>query len=117
MNGNAQIESTSFGIEDHGLLTLYLMLVQGGSGQGFGGYALDGKPDDRNKNKRTPSIYCGWWVARVLETVGVNDWKDLKGKYVRVEGEDFGKIIGIGHIVEDKWFFPEKEIQSLERKD
>lgn len=114
MKGNAQIESASLGVEDHGLLTSYLRLVQGGCCQGFGGYGLDGQPSERiDGAKRTPSVYCGWWIARILETVGVSDWKDLKGKYIRVDGEDFGKIDGIGHIVEDRWFYPAKEIAAM----
>ena len=38
---NAQITGVSFGKEDHGIMTLMLHLTYDGSGQGFGGYALD----------------------------------------------------------------------------
>ena len=37
---NAIITGTYLGIEDHGILTFWLYLDYGGSGQGFGGYQL-----------------------------------------------------------------------------
>ncbi len=105
MKGNARIKSVSLGYEDHGIMTSYLILEQGSSGQGFGGYRLDAH--------KKQSVAGTFWIKRVLETVGVTDWSQLVGKYIRVEGEDFGDITGIGHIVEDKWFFPAKEFQEI----
>jgi hypothetical protein len=103
VKGNAKIKSVTLGYEDHGCLTCWIHLEQEGSGQGFGGYSLDA-PKDGNS-------YLGtFWIKRLLETVGVSNWDDLKGKYVRVEGEEFGTISGIGHIIENKWFYPQKEI-------
>ena len=104
MNGNAQIESTMLGYEDHGILTCFLMLKQKGSGQGFGGYRLDA-PEGY-------SIYTDFWIKRILEVVGVEKWEDLKGKYVQVKGEHYG-IEAIGHITDDKWFNPRQEIDAL----
>ena len=40
---NAIITGTYLGIEDHGILTFWLYLDYGGSGQGFGGYQLDNR--------------------------------------------------------------------------
>ena len=37
---NAVIESARLTTDDHGCLSAWLMLDYGGSGQGFGGYAL-----------------------------------------------------------------------------
>lgn len=28
------------------------------------------------------------------------------------EGEEYGDITGIGHIINDKWFYPKKEIEA-----
>jgi len=106
MEGNAQITSTMLGFEDHGILTCFLMLEQKGAVQGFGGYRLDAP-----KNVQPPM--GTFWVKRILETVGVQKWEDLPGKYVRVVGEKFGDITGIDHITEDRWFYPRKETDSL----
>jgi hypothetical protein len=108
---NAQITSTSLGYEDHGILTCWLQLKYGSGGQGFGGYGLDGPPLVRFGNDREPSVHCGFWIARILDTVGVEKWEDLKGKHIRVaKADEWGLIDGIGHITEDKWFHPKSEI-------
>ena len=106
MKGNAKIVKTMLGIEDHGLLTFFLHLQADGTGQGFGGYRLDA-PKDK------PSITCCYCVQRILMTVGVEKWEDLTGKFVRVDGEEWGQIFGIGHITDNKWFYPEKELKVL----
>lgn len=105
MNGNAKIRSTMLGYEDHGILTCMIMLEQPGSSQGFGGYSLG--------SIKTKSPMGTFWLERVLKTVGVGRWEDLVGKHVRVVGEEFGDIDGIGHITEDRWFYPKKEIKDL----
>lgn len=105
MEGNAIIESTMLGIEDHGMMTCFIYLKQESMNQGFGGYRLDA-PNNEGSELGT------FWVKRILETVGVYQWEDLKGKHVRVVGKNFGYIEGIGHIIEDKWFYPKKEIEE-----
>ena len=105
MKGNAKIKSTSLGYEDHGILTCFLHLEQKSSSQGFGGYRLDAP-------KGAPSELGTFWIRRILETVGVQSWEELPGKYVRVDGEEYGNIFGIGHITDDSWFFPKVEIEK-----
>ena len=97
---NAKISSTMLGIEDHGIMTFSLMMDMGGTGQGFGGYALDGKAGQTGHSK---SIQC---IRKILETVDVMRWEDLQGKLVRIrkDSEWNGPIKAIGHIIEDKWF-------------
>ena len=116
MKGNAKITSTMLGYEDHGILTCFLNLEQQGKGQGFGGYVLDDIPlkDERGTGigDRRPNKLCGFWIKRILETVGVEKWEDLEGKFIRVDGEEFGDISGIGHIIDDKWFYPKKELKN-----
>ena len=94
---NAQIQSTMLGIEDHGIMTFMLYLNYNSCGQGFGGYVLKGDK----------SIEA---IRKILETVGVSKWEDLKGKYVRIRKPDTytGTIQSIGHIVEDRWWSPEE---------
>ena len=97
MHGNAKIDSTTLGFEDHGLLTCWLNLSQSGSAQGFGGWSI--------------KVNAGFWIERILKTVGVESWDKLPGKHVRVDGDN-NRIHGIGHIIEDRWFYPKKEIKE-----
>lgn len=111
---NAQIESTMLGYEDHGILTCYLHLKWGARGQGFGGYALDKHNGERNlKSRRLGTAYGCEFIARIMQTVGVEKWEDLKGKFVRIRGQTNSSIASIGHIIEDKWFTPETDLKHL----
>lgn len=103
---NAEIKSTMLGYEDHGILTWFLHLNFGGSGQGFGGYAMDSY--SKTKEKRIPSEILGVHLQQILEVVGVEKWEDLEGKHVRIKREEGwnGKIIALGNFLEDKWFNP-----------
>lgn len=47
-------------------------------------------------------------VIRVCEIVGVESWEQLQGKHCRVVREN-GLLKGIGHIVKDTWYYPERE--------
>lgn len=90
---NAVILSAEIFIEDHGnKLSAYVNLNYGGSGQGFGGYALD-------------NSFAAVFIRKVMEVVGVRKWEDLQGKSVRVIGDDY-RIVSIGNIIKDVWFTP-----------
>lgn len=93
------IDGTMLGIEDHGIMSffLYIDYLNGGT-QGSGGYALDGYNKEHEKNKK---LYSRTGVAgsillirRILETVGVSNWEDLKGKKVFAlrEGDTFNAL-------------------------
>lgn len=105
---NAIIESASLDGDDHGLLTSYLQLDYGGSGQGFGGYALY-LPKDFLHGK-IDSGYAGHWIWRCMQIAGVTSWDKMKGRTIRVQLTEKGfggaKIHGIGHIIKDDWFIP-----------
>jgi hypothetical protein len=93
----AKIDRTFLGIEDHGILTAILHCFYGGSGQGVGGYALDGKPPGHGEH-RAPSSECGRWVSGVLRACGVDSWEKVAGRTVIVicDGEGFqARPIGI----------------------
>jgi hypothetical protein len=95
-------------IEDHGLLTAFLMLDYGGTVQGFGGYGLY-SPAKKVKEKN----FAGHFIYRTLETVGVYEWENLVGKAIRVVIGDDRLIKGIGHIINDKWFYPQAEFEEI----
>ena len=90
---NARIKSTSLGREDHGIMTCYLHLDYGGSGQGFGGYVMG------------EGAYGVNFITGILDTLEVSSWEKLPGTHLRVKASD-SKVEYIGHIINDKWFGP-----------
>ena len=90
---NARISKTYLGFEDHDIYSCAIILDFGDFTLGFGAYDLDYHTD---------------MIKRVLRVVGVQYWEELKGKLVRalIDGH---KIIGIGHIIEDKWYSPKEK--------
>lgn len=114
---NARIESTKLGIEVYGILTASLYLDYGDSGhQMFGGHrSLSGKIDI--KRPRTAS-FCGRYLEKILTVVGVDNWEDLVGKYIRVkkDGSLSSPIIAIGNIVKEEWFNPDDLAKELGEK-
>lgn len=93
---NAIIQSTTFGIEDHGILTFFLNLSGNGWGQGFGGIGLDGGNPRKGWGK-------GFELIRaILETLGVEKWEALLGTHCRIK-HTHTKVYSIGHILNDKW--------------
>jgi len=99
---NAIIESASLSFADRGILDCSLSLDYGGSGQGFGGYALYLPKSWRHHELKS---FAGHYLFRVMEVAGVDNWDALKGRTIRVKATNC-KVHGIGHIVKDDWFFP-----------
>lgn len=101
---NAKITHVSITMADHGCLTFWLTLEGSGWGCGFGGYCI-GKG---HRGAKEFSAKNGWGLEammRIMDTVGVETWEDLKGKYVRAEVESWGgTITKIGNIMDNKWF-------------
>ena len=82
-----------------------ITLNYGRSGQSLGGCALWAK----GWEKKASTNFAGQYIYNILTTVGVNSVAELVGKAVRVDGSYAG-IDGIGHIIEDNFFYPnEKE--------
>jgi len=109
---NAVISKTMLGREDHGIMTCFLTLDYGGSVQGFGGYSLD--EFSLTLDRRIGTKWGMEFIARILHVVEVENWEDLRGKYVRVKKEGWGATIdAIGHITKDKWFEPKKDLAFL----
>lgn len=104
----AYIESTTLGIEDHGLPSSFLMLHGADEpwGQGFGGFHLGG-----------PAMHA--WVTGVLSAVGVDDWSRLVGQHVWVErdGDGLGSAIvaiqGVGKGKEMPRFHAKEAMERL----
>lgn len=101
---NCRIESADISIEDHGMVTFWLTLSGKGWGQGLGGWALD--QAIRGGDEREgwgPGIIA---IRKILETVGVMKWSQLKGTLCRAKIGYCGSARPpiIGHIIDDKWF-------------
>jgi hypothetical protein len=92
---------------------VWLHLDYGGTGQGFGGHSLMLGPDFKHRKdcERGPN-YAGVYLDSILRIADAGSWDKLPGKTIRADS-DSGKVYGIGHIVKDKWFYPENEILRL----
>lgn len=103
---NAKITNVSITMEDHGLLTFYITLEGASWGCNFGGYSIaSGCLNWKDEDFKAESGAGLVAMMRIMKTVGVERWEDLKNKYVRVETKGWGNTIHkIGNILEDKWF-------------
>ena len=101
---NAKITNVSISMSDHGCLTFWLTLEGYGWGVSYGGYCIGkgylGADEFSAENG-------GGLVAmmRIMNTIGVEKWEDLVGKYCRVKTVGWGSTIKvIGNIMKDQWF-------------
>lgn len=106
---NAKVTDTKLGnLHDRGIMTFWIDLEFDGGGQGFGGYCLD--TYDKKLDTRVQTELTGEMIYGILKALDLDCWEDLKGKYIRavVDEKGFGqKLLGIGHIVNDKFFMVE----------
>lgn len=109
---NAVIKSATITNDDHGLLSAWVHLDFGGSGQGFGGYVLY-LPKDFTHHAPSGPNYAGHFIWRVMQVAGVSEWSQLAGKTVRAR-QEHSKVHAIGHIVKDDWFDPDFEFKAME---
>lgn len=104
---NAIITSATLTAKDHGLLSAWLTLDYGGSGEGFGGYVLYLPKSFTHHGLLS---HAGHFIWRCMEVAGVERWEDLAGRTIRVRTDSDksfgGAIEAIGHIVKDDWFCP-----------
>lgn len=107
---NAVVESAVITADDHGLLSAWLHLSYGGSGQGFGGYAL--YLPKSFKHHELKSV-AGHFIWRCMEIAGVTQWNHLPGKAIRVRADHSG-VEAIGHIVKDDWFSPRDDFEDTQ---
>jgi hypothetical protein len=111
---NAVIKSARITNDDHGLLTAWLDLDYGGSGQGFGGFSLYLPKSFANRGGAIQANYAGHFIWRVMEVAGVERWDQLPGKTIRVLSEH-SSVHAIGHIVKEDWFDPGKDFETMHR--
>ena len=102
---NALITNVDLSMADHGCLTLAMALEGSGWGVVYGGYCLGkgylGADDDFFNGSAAGMEY----LMRIMDTVGVEKFQDLKGKYIRVATKGWGDAVKIiGNIIHNKWF-------------
>jgi len=100
---NARIKNVSISMADHGCLTFTIWLSGADWECGFGGYCIGhGYLGAKEFNATGKGLVA---MMKIMDTVGVEKWEDLKGKYCRVKTEGWGgQIKIIGNVIEDKWF-------------
>lgn len=103
---NAKITGVSLTMADHGCLTFFVNLEGNGWGCGFGGYCIGHGFTGWKENEFTAESGDGLVaMMRIMNTVGVDKWEDLEGRYVRCKVCGWGDGIDeIGHITKEKWF-------------
>lgn len=101
---NAKITDVSISMTSYGCLTFYLTLEGYNWDTCYGGYYIGkgylGADEFSAENG-------GGLVAmmRIMDTIGVEKWEDLVGKYCRVKTEGWGSTVKvIGNIMKDQWF-------------
>ena len=102
---NALITNVDLSMADHGCLTLAMALEGDSWGAVYGGYCLGhgylGADDDFFDGSAAGMEY----LIRIMDTVGVEKFQDLKGKYVRVAIKTWADTVNIiGNIIKDQWF-------------
>ena len=101
---NARITSVSLTMADHGCLTFWITVEGGGWGVSIGGYKIGSGylGADNFKVEYGDGLEA---MMRIMDTVGVERWEDLKDMYIRVEVNGWGDTVKkIGHITKEKWF-------------
>lgn len=108
---NMKIERTSLTMADHGCLTFFLTISGGALGCNFGGFSLGhGYVGSNHFEGSAKGMEA---IMRVMDTVGVDRWEDLTGKYIRMVYPGLGgSVKKIGHITENKWFDIEEHFKK-----
>lgn len=100
---NAKITNVSLNMKNHGCLTLDLTLEGYGWGCVYGGYCLGN--GYLGADEFVGSARGEQAIMEIMNTIGVEDLNECKGKYVRVATKGWGSSIKIiGNIIKDKWF-------------
>lgn len=96
---------------DGQFLSYELQLEWAGCGMNFGGHVLSIMNDEQSTDGGCK------FIGEILNTVGVTEWGQLKGRYVRIIiNTDFRSAYGIGNIIEDKWLIPVEFYNKLNSK-
>lgn len=109
---NAKIKETRLGYESHGIFTFFLVVeLEGGCSIGIGNIALDEWND--NEKRRIGTAIGLDMIIGILEVVGVKNWEDLPGKYIRVNKVGLGESIKvIANVLDDRTIDIAKKLEK-----
>lgn len=113
---NAQITSVDLSMADYGCLCIEIGLKGSSWGCTYGGYAIGHGylGADEFKGSEDGIEY----IMRIMDTVGVEKFNQMKGQYVRVATRKSDRIVKIiGNILKDQWFDTESFFADKERSD
>jgi hypothetical protein len=100
---NAKITGVRIGVEDHGILTMFIDLNGAGWGVSYGGYAMD--EYDQLQKSRIGHAMLAQSVIELCAVFEVSDIQQLVGMACRVDTEGLGgRAQRIGHFMESRWF-------------
>lgn len=113
---NAQIKNTSLGTSNHSIFTFTLTLeISGGFCVNYGLIALDDY--SKIEDKRIGSSIGMQCIMDIMKVVGVENWEELKGKYIRIVENGLGRPINvIGNLMDDI-FYDIKTLKTLKLKE
>ena len=103
---NCRITNVSISMADYCSLVFWVTVEGSGWGCSLGGFKiasgmLGAKTEDFKAETGNGLVA----IMRIMDTVGVERWEDLVGKYCRVKADGLGsRITCIGNIIRDKWF-------------
>lgn len=100
----AKVTKATLEIQERGVLMFWVFVdYEEGCSQGVGGLCLD--MYDNEKDKRVGTAYGCEMIRQCLKVFNVNDFSEMKGKYIWVlgEGEDLSfKPLGFQSLNVDK---------------
>ena len=103
---NAVITASGIKIFE-GCLSVWLVLnLENGYSQKFGHDNLYMSASYRHHDKMS---FGGHFVYRCMELAGVGSWDDLKGKVIKVKGDE-SCITEIGDALGNDWFCPDEDL-------
>ena len=100
---NAQISSADLSMAAYGVLTLEMPITGSGWGCVYGGRVIGQGYLGADEFKGSPMGIE--YIMRIMDIVGVENFNEMSGKYIRVARTGWGDPIKIiGNLITDRWF-------------
>ncbi len=105
-----RVNNVHLGFEDHGFLTIVLMIEGAGWGQGFGQYMLGLERDLKEDEVWMPE-HLYRWVRGLLKLFGTRDFVSIQGKQVWMLS-NFVKAYALRSIDEERVFWADEKSEN-----